>query len=399
MSDLPDTHERAEAEPKLVRWAVPILGATFAAALLVTFMGASTSTPWEEDYRAAAGLSGSELTEARLTNSQISRNNWDVTLRLAFGIGATGGALVGLGRFELARSEQRRADRQLRLAQDQFQQSEHQFLARQELDREVQKREANRHQLAAERDAARQMAERFVAAIGLLASREDAAVIGGLYTLEGIFRESADYHQRVVDVACAYVRGFSARTKPDSDQGAGASPTSPVPEALRAALDVLMRCTECELGMSVDLSGAQLQGVRLAGAHLEQAHLDGAHLAGAHLAGAHLEQAHLDGAGLQNANLHEAILIETHLEWANLTGAHLEGAHLFGAHLQGASLFGASLFGAHLQGASLVGAHLERAQLGGIIYNEETVWPEGFTPPPSTHPPPPSATGERGLWA
>ena len=64
--------------------------------------------------------------------------------------------------------------------------------------------------------------------------------------------------------------------------------------------------------------------------------------------------------------------------------ANLRGANLVGADLSGANLSGADLSWANLYRANLSGANLYRAN-----YDEQTIWPEGFTPDPS----PPAATG------
>ena len=120
------------------------------------------------------------------------------------------------------------------------------------------------------------------------------------------------------------------------------------------------------------LTGAWLEGADLVGAYLTGAHLEGAHLDGANLVGAHLEGADLTGADLRNAHLEGA-----HLEYAILTAAHLEGAHLEDAHLEDANLEDANLEGADLTGARLIGAYLK-----GVKYDYDTIWPDGFTPPP-----------------
>ena len=148
---------------------------------------------------------------------------------------------------------------------------------------------------------------------------------------------------------------------------------------------------------SAQLEDAHLEGAHLEGASLEDAHLEGAHLTGAHLTGAYLTGAYLTGADLTGADLTGASLIRADLTGAYLTGAyleraylvdaHLEGAHLEGAHLEGADLEGADLTGAHLEGAHLQyavleGADLRDAKLEGVKY-DDTVWPAGFTPPPS----------------
>jgi uncharacterized protein YjbI with pentapeptide repeats len=182
----------------------------------------------------------------------------------------------------------------------------------------------------------------------------------------------------------------------------------------------------------MDLGGANLAGVNLTGADLSEAvltgailtdailteailestTLEGARLEGADLTDAHLYDARLKGAkydestiwpdsvrdvlrvwrgdkDLTKAHLFGASLVEADLRSANLTGANLIDANLHDAHLTDAKLIDAHLYGAYLyrallRGADLRGADLTEAELEGITYDENTKWPEGFTPPPST---------------
>jgi uncharacterized protein YjbI with pentapeptide repeats len=179
------------------------------------------------------------------------------------------------------------------------------------------------------------------------------------------------------------------------------------------------------------LKGANLEGADLTDANLERANLEGANLEGADLTDANLERANLEGANLEGANLEGADLgyakliganlTDANLERANLKGANLEGANLKGANLYNANLYNANLYNANLEGAdlgyakligaklggvnlgsadltgailtgailtdanltdaNLRGANLEGANLEGIKYNDETYWPEDFTPP------------------
>ena len=85
---------------------------------------------------------------------------------------------------------------------------------------------------------------------------------------------------------------------------------------------------------------------------------------------ADLRGADLEGAGLEGANLECANLSEANLSEANLWYADLEYANLRGANLRGADLEDADLTGANLRGANLTGA----------LYNDETIFPEGFDP-------------------
>ena len=90
----------------------------------------------------------------------------------------------------------------------------------------------------------------------------------------------------------------------------------------------------------------------------------------------------VEAAVKSRANLRGAYLTGAYLTNANLTGADLTGADLTGADLTSANLTGANLTGAYLERANLKGAKLVGANLEGVKYDDDTIWPAGFTPPP-----------------
>ena len=145
--------------------------------------------------------------------------------------------------------------------------------------------------------------------------------------------------------------------------------------------------------LAANLSEADLSGANLSEANLIGANLSEANLIGANLRRVDLKEANLKGADLSLSNLSEADLFLTNLREANLSGANLSGADLFKTNLLGADLSGANLSGAvlsraflweaDLSGANLSEANPSEANLMDIRYNEKTVWPEGFDPPPS----------------
>lgn len=81
----------------------------------------------------------------------------------------------------------------------------------------------------------------------------------------------------------------------------------------------------------------------------------------------------LEGTNLARVRLRYAGLFNQNMQRANLSGANLWGADLRFADLRGANLSGANLRRANLGGAKLTGANLWDA-----VYDEHTVWPEGF---------------------
>jgi uncharacterized protein YjbI with pentapeptide repeats len=103
------------------------------------------------------------------------------------------------------------------------------------------------------------------------------------------------------------------------------------------------------------------------------------------LTGVVLDRVDWRAAWLENGRLGGASLTRARLESANLTladlkKANLEGASLNDATLDGADLTGASLRRTDLRWASLRGARLADTDLTGALYDDHTVWPQGFDP-------------------
>ena len=75
------------------------------------------------------------------------------------------------------------------------------------------------------------------------------------------------------------------------------------------------------------------------------------------------------------------------MQGIGLSGAKLVGANLSRVNLQRADLGHTDLSRAHMTGVNVNSANLRFANLTGImmstcIYDKQTLWPDGFTPPP-----------------
>jgi len=136
---------------------------------------------------------------------------------------------------------------------------------------------------------------------------------------------------------------------------------------------------------TVDWSGRNLKVADLRGAQLKSGNLKDAKLLGANLTGADMTKADLSGGIFDSDWDRECVtdLSDANLVEANLQGAFLEGTDLRNANLSKADLRKASMNGANLCRANLEDANLEDVNLQDCIYDEETVWPKNFTPPPS----------------
>lgn len=216
------------------------------------------------------------------------------------------------------------------------------------------------------------LGDRFDRAIAQLTEENEAVVMGGIYALERVARDSTAEHWKVVEILTAYVRFVAGIEENSASQHAGGqdSDRSSVKSSVQAVLDVLSRRNRHQEtpDQRIDLRKTDLQGANLQGAHLERAILFGSRLQWADLRGAHLEN---------------SILWGVNLEGANLDGAHLEGANFWEARLEAARISGS-----HLQGASLLNVNgLTQDQIELAYIDESTVLPEGITPPGATHPP------------
>jgi Pentapeptide repeats (8 copies) len=231
----------------------------------------------------------------------------------------------------------------------------------------LQQQQASRQQLQAAHDLliSNQVSKGFEQ----LVSDKLTMRLGGIYGLEGVMNASAEYHQPVLEVLCAFVRdgtiGMIVNDRPTTD--------------IQAALTVIGR-SEHRSG-SVNLAQANIPNADLQRANLSDADLSGVNLSGARLSsvGTHSLfpplnfevdikavsfdwkeirfSAKLSGADLSDANLSNATLILADLHNANLAGAYLNGADLSLANLRNANLAGAHLDGTDLSGADLSGAH------------------------------------------
>jgi uncharacterized protein YjbI with pentapeptide repeats len=148
------------------------------------------------------------------------------------------------------------------------------------------------------------------------------------------------------------------------------------------------------LGTTLDnasLLGADLADASVAGTTFKFTYLNGVRMPGANLSGARFDRADLSGTNMRRTDLSEAKFYGTRISGANLTNAYqlltrydVAISERFAPEvlelptsLDGAVLTGGQFFFSDLHGASLAGVELTE-----IVYNEDTVWPLGFSPPP-----------------
>ncbi|WP_052672467.1 pentapeptide repeat-containing protein, partial [Aliterella atlantica] len=258
----------------------------------------------------------------------------------------------------------------------------------------------------------RLITDRFSKAVELLGSKDDAARLGGIYSLEEIAREySQDYHWRVMEVLTSYVRvkasypieiknGFRELNEHSQWQcplpNNGSFTTEKdcykqvnekleglpsVSEEIQVALTVIKRRNiQQDKNQKLDLSFSNLKRAYLAkanfqGADLTRTLLKRSDLSGADLTGAKLLFTDLVEARLENTTFLKADLRDADIQGANLQGANFQGANLQDAYLQRANLQGTDLQRANLQGTDLQEANLQGAKLDKAKYTDGNTKP------------------------
>jgi hypothetical protein len=154
-----------------------------------------------------------------------------------------------------------------------------------------------------------QITERISTAVEQLAASknggpDEVRVLGGIYALERVAKESSADYGTVMEIVTAYVRKRVSKELPEGDRRTS---RDELPNDAQAALAVLARRSRPPSGTpKLDLRDTDLRRAKLPDAHFE-------------------------GALLREADLCEADMRKAHLNEADLRGADLTGAHLSGA--------------------------------------------------------------------
>jgi len=199
----------------------------------------------------------------------------------------------------------------------------------------------------------------FTKAIDQLASDQVSVRHGGVYALEQLSELDARYRGHAHALLTAFVRRHAPwpPVNPETEVPADRRPIQGgVADDVGAALAALSRGS-----MILDGAGSELERVDLRDAELDGLDIPGVCFAHSNLEGAHLVAAKLGGATLSDTVLRTTDLSRADLRRADLTRANLDGATLLGADLTNAELCDASL--------------------NGVIADNTTTWPDGFTPP------------------
>jgi hypothetical protein len=212
-----------------------------------------------------------------------------------------------------------------------------------------------------------QITERYTKAVLQISNKDQPdIVIGGIYTLGRIPKESPPDHWPIMEVLTAYVRRASPIDRQYLQCDITESPEAILSRAVRPDVQAVMnvlkqRDVEYEKGLteSLNLQFSDLARVNLFGAHLDKALFDSSIMKGASFDG----KATLKGSSFQFANL-----AYTTFETADLTGAAFRNAScLTGTNFTQANLTEADFRSSnYLLGTDFTDAILVNADFTGV---------------------------------
>ena len=273
---------------------------------------------------AAFGLPGP--VRGLMWDTSTRAGDYNVTIKVVAVVAGLFVAILALGRFELSRSERRQAASALDYSEQTLYEGQ------------------------------------YVRAVAQLASVEAMVQLGGVYSLDLLYRESLRHRSLAVRALCAFVRSSCAvaRDQPDS--------TRSRPEAAVAAIGVLREFDGLPIGL--ELTETALDFVSLDGTRMEASDLGGASLRHATITYGDLTWSNLRGCDLSSADVSSASF-----DWCNLSGARLHEARIGGA----------SFCNADLTNVDFTGTNLDRADLTDATWPVDSppTWPAGFAPPPA----------------
>ena len=246
------------------------------------------------------------------------------------------------------------------------------------------------------RDAVKDLRGRFSEVTTQLADENATVRRSGAYAMAALANDWRSIGEESETKVCFGVLA-AYLTTPNSTYTDTPKPNAGEDGTVRALMVALLasnagRGLEDLWGNSSLLAGADLRGVSFT-APVDRVDFSEADLTGATFVTKKLGQSRFWSADLSKANLSFADLRGVELGFAKLIeadlyGADLRNAKLFHAKFRGADLDNAKLDGADLEGTDLRGADLRNTALDDIDlrdidYDEETQWPDGFTPPPA----------------
>ncbi|WP_158273877.1 pentapeptide repeat-containing protein [Micromonospora sp. RP3T] len=187
-----------------------------------------------------------------------------------------------------------------------------------------------------------QVTDRFSKAVEQIGNGVADVRVGGLYSLEKIARDSAEFRPVVTEMVVHYIHGHTKQVANESVSLAA----DPIERDVQVALGILGR----RLGIEQEVKTLNLWGLNLNKSDLSLGNFSRANLCYATIDDSYFEHANLSGATLVAARIRNSSIAHADCTGATFTGADLAGTYVTGSDLTGADLQGANLAGVDFSG-------------------------------------------------
>jgi len=264
---------------------------------------------------------------------------------------------------------------------------------------------ANRNAEIANRNAeiaeSRLITERFSKAVEQLGSDKLEVCLGGIYSLEKIATDSANYYRTIIEVLTAFIREMSLVDESRNSARNSSTHRSAIQTTLtvigRRNLsqdppDKLLDLRYAKLSQfningnfsrvdfrsselnSADLKGSNFSNSDFSNSSLLKADLRGSDFSNSNFRDANLKYVDLTQAILKNATLTDANLNFTIIIDGDLAGAKLNKTFLYTADLRNSDLQDVDLSYAHIREAIFVNVDLTRSNFSNTIFWDFDKW-------------------------
>ena len=232
--------------------------------------------------------------------------------------------------------------------------------------------------------------ERYQNSAEMLGSDILSVRLGGIYTLGRLAEESPqDYHIRVMELLCAFVRyppkELEVITQHEDSNSENDPPKDDKQSLTRVDIRAAMQSIGSRNAKRIDieklagykpvLNSSNLRNQDLRGLNLSEARFERADLSGAYFSKTNLTDAHLVEADLSEASLGMGIFVRANFTYANMSGIKIS----VGAKFCNAIFQNTNLTDAVLAGAKFYDADFGLANLSGTIFYQDGLSAEGLT--------------------
>jgi uncharacterized protein YjbI with pentapeptide repeats/competence protein ComGC len=233
----------------------------------------------------------------------------------------------------------------------------------------------------------KQITERFSKAVEQLGSEKSPTVIGAIYSLERISKDSEKDYQKAMEILIAFIKNNNSI---DDHQNQLAK----VHQSIQEVITIVGRRTSNpnrDINEKLDVSYVNLTKISILNLDLSKIDFRGSCFTHGNINGAKFIDSNLTDsnfsyvneksigtrerneftkADLRGANFHKAVLIKSDFRNArmvatDLTNAQLSNSNMIGANLVGANMDEADLTGANLREVNLSGASLNNTIISG----------------------------------